>query len=158
MELDEIIDLFFDNIKHLFFPENWLQLDLKFSKSEIFSLLLIEKRHDITMTELADYINSPMSTSNGIIERLVKKGYVVRDRSESDRRIVVLRLTGEGEKLITGFKELVSGYLKMALETISEEEVKVLADIILKVVRAMQQKLGSGETPETREIRKIAIE
>lgn len=157
-DLEEIIGLVFENIKHLFFPEEWLQLDMKFSKFEIFAMLLIETRHEITMTELSEYINTPMSTANGIIERLVKQGYVVRDRSDTDRRIVVLRLTGDGLYLISGLKELVSGYLKMALEELTEEEVRVLIKIVLKVIHGLQNKIGAGQTSENKILKKIDIE
>lgn len=157
-DFDNIMDLFFENIKHLFFPENWLQIDLKFSKFEIFSMLLVDKRQEITMTELSEYINTPMSTANGIIERLVKKGYIIRDRSDSDRRIVVLRLSEAGSQLIGGVKELVSGYLKMALEALDEEEIQTLIDIIFKVVRSFQSKMDAEQKTVSSEIRKISIE
>jgi DNA-binding MarR family transcriptional regulator len=155
---DEIIDLLFENVKHLFFPEDWFQLDLKFSKSEIFSLLLIDKRQEITMTELSEYIHSPMSTSNGIVERLLKKGCVLRGRSESDRRIVVLRLTEEGARFISGFRELISGYLKMALEELSAEEVETLIGIVMKIIRGLRNRTDAGQTPVERPVRNIAIE
>ncbi len=158
MEYDEIFDLFFENIKQLFFPENWLQMDLKFSKLEIFSMLYIDKQHEITMTEIAESIQSPMSTANGVIERLVKKGYVERDRSDSDRRIVVLRLTEDGSRLIVGFKETISAYLKIALAELSEEEVKTIMEILLKVVRGMQKRFAEEQKPESAELKKIVIE
>lgn len=158
-DLNEVIDLFFDNIKHLFFPESWLQIDLKFSKSEIFAMLLIEKKHEITMTELSEYINAPMSTANGLVERLFKKGYVIRDRSDLDRRIVVLRLTEEGAQLLANIKGIVSSYLKMALEDLSQEEIQFLADIAIKIIHSLQKKISTepASSAETK-IRKIDIQ
>jgi DNA-binding MarR family transcriptional regulator len=156
--LEEIIDFFFENINHLFFPENWLQLDLKFSKSELFTLLLIDRRREITMTELADYISAPMSTANGVAERLVKKGIVTRDRSDADRRIVVLRLSEEGTRLVAGFKDLASGYLKAAMEELSEEEIETLAGIALKIIRGLQRRLDPGSGQEDQPVRQIPIE
>jgi len=159
-EFNDILELFFGNIKKLFFPEDWLQIDLKFSKSEIFAMLLVDRKKEITMTELADYINVSMSTANGIIERLVKKGYVKRDRSDSDRRIVVLQLTEEGSQLVLNLKEFVSRYLKMALEELTEEEVQSLIDIVLKIMRGLQRKTDKDASakPAESEIRKIPIE
>lgn len=160
-EFNDILELFFGNIKKLFFPEDWLQIDLKFSKSEIFAMLLIDKKKEITMTELADYINVSMSTANGIIERLVKKGYVKRDRSDSDRRIVVLQLTTEGSQLVINLKEFVSRYLKMAFDELTDEEIQSLIDIVLKIMRGLQRKMdadAAAAKPAENEIRKIPIE
>ena len=158
MAPEEILELFFDNIKSLFFPELWLQLDLKFSKSELVSMLLIDMRHEITMTELADDINAPMSTANGVIERLVKKGYVVRDRSDADRRIVVVRLTGDGEALISGIKDMIAGYIGTALGALSEAETSTLISIVMKLVRVFQSRRAAGETQVNPELKKIIIE
>ena len=158
MGAEEILDLFYENLKPLFFPESWLQLDMKFSKSEIFTLMLMEKRQEITMTELSEYLNAPMSTANGIVERLIKKGYADRDRSETDRRIVVVRLTPAGSRLIEDLKETVSGLLKTVLSELSEEEVSTMVSIVLKVVHSLQHKLSPAENAAGQELKKISIE
>jgi DNA-binding MarR family transcriptional regulator len=158
MNLDDIIDLFFENIKQLYLPDSFLQLDMKFSKSELLSMVLIDKRQEITMTELSDYISTPMSTANGIIERLVKKGYISRERSEADRRIVVLKLTPDGAKLIAWMRDYVSVYLKMALEDLSGDEIQTLISIIMKIVRSLQNKMSQQAIVEAETIRSISIE
>jgi DNA-binding MarR family transcriptional regulator len=158
VDANDLIDLFFDNIKHLFFPENWLQLDLKFTKSELFGMILIDKRKEITMTELSDYIKTPMSTANGIIERLVKKGLVVRERSDSDRRIVVLRLTEEGARFIGSLKELVSGYLNVILSELSEEETAALTATVLKIVKILQNRLDVEHQSSPEVMKQIPID
>ena len=43
---------------------------MKLSKTEIFSILYLDKRKEITMTELVEYINVPMSTATGIVTDL----------------------------------------------------------------------------------------
>ena len=159
-ELDKIADIFFDQIKNLFFPGNWLNLDLKFSKSEIFSMLLLDKRKEITMTDLAGFLNSPMSTANGIINRLVEKGYVVRERSEEDRRIVVLHLTPSGEEFIESLKELVSGYLKVVIDDLSEEEKQFLIKIAMRTMDNLRNKFNNCEAVSSpdQQIKNIEIE
>lgn len=159
-DLDHIVDLLIDNMKKLFFPEEWIELDLKFSKSEIFTLLYLDKRKEITMTELVDYINSPMSTATGIVDRLVKSGYVLRDRGESDRRIVILRLTEAGTELVQKFKQIITHYISMVLEDLSEEEKQFMISIVLKVIGNMQKMLDSKaeEDTKSKELKTIEIE
>jgi MarR family transcriptional regulator, organic hydroperoxide resistance regulator len=158
-DFDYIEDLLMENIKKLFFPE-WINLDLKFSKSEIFTLLLLDKRNEITMTELTEYINSPMSTATGIVDRLVKNGYIIRDRSETDRRIVVLRLTEKGSQFVDNLKNQISGYINMAVKDLTEEEKKFMTGILLKIMHNLQNKLNSGISANENkdEIKKIDIE
>ncbi|WP_366924634.1 MarR family transcriptional regulator [Metallumcola ferriviriculae] len=158
--LEDLLNLFIENAKKLFFPEEWVKLDLNFSKSEIFTMLLLDKREEITMTELVSNINSPMSTATGLIDRLVKKGYVQRDRSETDRRLVVLTLTEEGSQLIKRLKEMISEYINMIVDDLTEEEVQFLTRIILKIMQNLQTTLDNTKTKVQAEedIKNIDIE
>lgn len=160
LEIDDIVDIVIENVKKLFFPEEWISLDLKFSKSEIFTLLFLDKRHEVTMTELVEYINSPMSTATGIVDRLVRNGYVKRDRSETDRRIVILKLTEEGNRFIKNLKDIISQYLDMVLNDLTEEEKEFLAHIVIKIVNNLQRKLDNNivEDKNMNAIKKINIE
>ncbi|OGO79144.1 MAG: hypothetical protein A2Y23_06230 [Clostridiales bacterium GWB2_37_7] len=160
LDLDHIVDLLIDNIKKLFFPEEWIELDMKFSKFELFTMLFLDKRKEITMTELVEYINSPMSTATGIADRLVKNGYIIRERSETDRRIVILRLSEEGSQWVKKLKDMISGYLSMVLNDLTEEEKQFMTAIVFKVMNKLQEKLikpSPGEQNK-KDIRKIEIE
>jgi hypothetical protein len=41
IDLENIIDLLIENIRKFFSFEEWIELDMKFSKSEIFTLFII---------------------------------------------------------------------------------------------------------------------
>jgi DNA-binding MarR family transcriptional regulator len=159
-DLDDIVDLLIENVKKLFFPEEWIKLDLKFSKSEIFTMLFIDKRKEITMTELVEYINTPMSTATGIVDRLVKGGYIERGRSETDRRIVILRLTEKGSKLIKSLKDLISKYVNIVLEDLSEEEKQFMIHIVFKVINKLQSEFNTikPDNQNKENLKKIDIE
>lgn len=158
-DLEDIVDLLIENLKKLFFPEEWIELDLKFSKFEIFAMLLLYKSSEVTMTELVEYINVPMSTATGIVDRLVKKGYIARERSETDRRIVVLKLTEEGSNLVKNLKDLICKYLNMILQDLTEEEKQSMAHIAMKIMNKLQKGLSFNDSAEQKnDIKKISIE
>ncbi len=54
----------------------------------------------ISMRQLSDRLYLHVSTVSGIVDRLVKRGYVVRERCEEDRRIVKLKITADGRRVI----------------------------------------------------------
>jgi DNA-binding MarR family transcriptional regulator len=158
-DFNDLSEFLFENIKKVFFPEEWLDIDLKFSKSELFAMLIIDKRKEITMTELAEYIHSPMSTATGIIDRLVKGGYIRRDRSESDRRIVVLHLDEKGNNMITELKNVMSKYSNAIIEDLTQDEKQFLTEIIFKVVNRLKTKFTDvSKEKEIGSIKKIEIE
>lgn len=139
-DIDELIDLFVHNSKKLFFPKEWINLDLKFSKSEIFTLILLDTKKEITMTELADNINAPMSTATGIADRLVKNNYIERKRSKQDRRIVVLKITKKGNQLVIDLKDVISKYINVVIDDLTDEEKQFLIKIIFKIISSLQSK------------------
>jgi MarR family transcriptional regulator, organic hydroperoxide resistance regulator len=55
---------------------------------------------EITVGGLSQRMYLHISTVSGIVDRLESRGYLLRRRSEEDRRVVHLKLTGKGEKAI----------------------------------------------------------
>lgn len=159
-DLDNIIDTVIDNVMKVFSFDEWIELDLKFSKSEIFTLLYLDRRKELTMTELVEYINSPMSTATGIADRLVRNGCISRQRSESDRRVVILTLTDKGSQLVRDLKDMLLGYINMAVEELTEEETRFLTSIIYKMLGSLQRRIGREAQESTKDqiVKTIKIE
>jgi DNA-binding MarR family transcriptional regulator len=158
-EVENIWDLIFNNLKKLLYPREWISLDLEFSKSELFTMLLVDKQVEIIMSNIADYINVSMSTANGIVERLVKNGYLTRERSDSDRRIVVVRLTEKGKKLIDELKSKLFEYIKLIYDALNEEERTLLFKIFTKITAILERK--ASDNPDTgvpNQLKQITIE
>jgi DNA-binding MarR family transcriptional regulator len=160
MLYSELSDIIFDTIKKVIFPEEWLKIDLSLSKHEIFALMIVDRRGEIIMSQIADYVNIPMSTATGIVDRLVKNGYLERNRSESDRRIVIIKLTTKAKELVNEIKNVGSKYFSMINEALTDEERTVLTRLITKIISIINKKNelspGTGDT-ET-QIAKINIE
>ncbi|MEW6622917.1 MAG: MarR family transcriptional regulator [Bacillota bacterium] len=159
-EYDNLMDFFLDNFKKVFYPEEWIGLDLTLSKTEIFVLLLLDRHDEVIMSQIADYINIPMSTATGIVDRLVKKGHVKRERSDADRRIVLLRLTEKGKELLQGFKTSVNKYLELINEGLTEEEKNLLIKLALKVIKLFEKDAAPGDqdTAGSGTVKRIEIE
>ncbi|PLR78477.1 MarR family transcriptional regulator [Bacillus sp. V3-13] len=58
-----------------------------------------------------------------VTDSLVKKGFISRIRSEKDRRIVEMALTGAGELLVKALEEKKSDYLRSKFNSFSEQEL-----------------------------------
>lgn len=159
IQYENIFDLFFNSFKKLIYPEEWISLDLNFSKSELFTMLLIDKHGEIIMSKIADYINVSMSTANGIVERLVKNGYLKRDRSDLDRRIVVVCMTDKGKTVVAELKNMVFEYIKLVYEELDDEERKLIFKVFDKITNIFSErgKKTQADMPEN-QLKKINIE
>lgn len=155
----EILRLILDNIRKVFYPEEWIGIDLAVSKTEMFALLFVDQRGEVIMSQIADFINAPMSTATGIIDRLVKNEYLKRERSETDRRIVLIRLTDKGKSLVEEVKDVFFRYISMVNEVLTDEEEQQLLNIFQKVIGVINNNHGNDtEYDEAKSIKKIEIE
>jgi DNA-binding MarR family transcriptional regulator len=133
IEVNEFYDTIFEALRKILYPEELIDMDLCLSKTELMTLLQVERNGEIIMSQIANYINIPMSTATGVIDRLVRKGYMERTRSESDRRIVAIRLTGEGKRLAEEIKGSLLGFAAQVLNELTDDEKELLLRIISKV-------------------------
>ena len=60
----------------------------------------ISKNEEITPGRLAEAISLSQATVSGILERLEKRDLVIRRRSESDRRRVLVRTTAKADQML----------------------------------------------------------
>jgi DNA-binding MarR family transcriptional regulator len=113
--------------------------DLALTPREFNILILLGKREELIMTELAAMIDSPLSTATRVVDRLVKKKLVQRERSERDRRIVIIRASEQGKLLHQDMqqKHLAASY-KM-LQILTEEEREVYVGLVGKLAAGLRQ-------------------
>lgn len=82
------------------------------------------------MSTVAKKLSITVGTLTTAINSLVKKGYVNRVRSEEDRRVVLLSLTGKGEKAYLHHENFHREMIEATLQGLSEEETKVLVQAL----------------------------
>ncbi|MBS9338603.1 MarR family transcriptional regulator [Fructobacillus sp. M2-14] len=106
----------------------------------IYAISMYEKK---TASQVAKAVHLSPSAMTTAIDRLVEKGYVVRRRSEADRRVVYLGLTHHGRVLFrahrafhlkltkamfTGFSDEAADILEKALQNLRKYLQDLLAD------------------------------
>jgi DNA-binding MarR family transcriptional regulator len=158
--LEGFIFEFIDQCKFLFFPEQWNNTFLDYSKNEVFALFYVYRKSSANMTEIADYLGVPLNTATGIVGRLEKRGVIKRERDVVDKRVVTIVMCEEGKEfLVTQMKEL-EHYYELFMDAVTEEEKLVLFRIAAKFLDIMTNNLAKKEQlQETKKtIRKIIIE
>lgn len=78
------------------------------------------------MSTVAKGLSITVGTLTIAINSLVKKGYVNRERSERDRRVVYISLTEKGQAAFKHHKEFHKNMIDATIKGLSEEETKVL--------------------------------
>jgi DNA-binding MarR family transcriptional regulator len=76
-----------------------LARELDLSPVQLHSLRMLEPREETPMRALARQLFCDPSNVTGIVDRLVARGLVERRESETDRRVKIIRLTQQGERV-----------------------------------------------------------
>lgn len=78
---------------------------------------------DKNMSTIAKSLDITMGSLTTAMNGLVLKGYVVRERSETDRRVVTVRLTEKGVKAFHHHAEFHRKMAEAALQNLDESEI-----------------------------------
>ncbi|MBO9599645.1 MAG: MarR family transcriptional regulator [Cohnella sp.] len=92
------------------------------SPVQLFVLGKLTEHPNIRLSELADLMYIGNSTMSGIIDRMVKAGYVSRERTEADRRAMTLNLTDKGRELRKAAEETRIAMLEPLLQ-LSDQDI-----------------------------------
>lgn len=119
-----------------------LEIEQKALRSGVFKDLSVAEIHTIeaigmykkrTMTEVACQLDITLGTLTTAINHLVRKGYVVRTRSEEDRRIVYIQLTKRGKLAYRVHGKFHMDMVRATIEGLTEEEEEVLVKSLEKL-------------------------
>ncbi|QTD39534.1 MarR family winged helix-turn-helix transcriptional regulator [Sporosarcina sp. Te-1] len=157
--MEQLFEQFFKNgLKPLSLFPDTSHLQAHFTSSDLSALVLIKIHGQLTMSEMAKHLGAPLSTVTSISKRLVRKGSIYREKSAQDQRIIVNRLTKEGDMIA----EEVLGLLKESFykieEALTPEELQQFFHLALKVAKALQQEPTRNRENKSKKVRSIEIE
>lgn len=117
---------------------------------QILVLRMLHYKPNIGLAELAESLQLGNSTMSGVVERLVSAELVVRERSSTDRRLLTMRLTPEGEaKQEEAFGE--DSWMTKRLYSILEIPEKDLEHLFTthnQILEKLQREEGDGTINE----------
>ncbi|MCG8400054.1 MAG: MarR family transcriptional regulator [Firmicutes bacterium] len=154
----DIYEFILDNIQKIVVPEEIITIELSISRFELLALVLSDKYETVTMSNLAQGMSVPMSTATGIVDRLVKKELLKRDRSEEDRRVVTVSLTKNGKALVEDLKKHFHNYLDRVRGLLSEEEFKTGLQLVRKIILGFQKSESKSHEKPNQHRKSIKIE
>jgi len=104
-----------------------------FTSSEFSFLRAISENQSQNVSSLASTLGVSNSHATSVMDRLADKNLITRTRSEKDRRVVVFKLTDEGEEVFNSLDQKREAYMKERFDTLSKDEIKELLRIFKKL-------------------------
>ncbi|MCG7408654.1 MarR family transcriptional regulator [Paenibacillus sp. ACRRX] len=112
------------------------QLDIKrygLNPSEFAVLELLFHKGPTPIQQIGSRILLASGTMTYVIDKLAAKGLIVRQSCESDRRVIYVQLTPDGETLMERIFPEHAQVLHDAIGTLSTEEQEKLVELLKKV-------------------------
>ncbi len=131
-------------------PQDWLTTDLTMPQLKVMTILWREG--PARMSELASGLAVTLATATGVVDRLVDKGYVAREGLPGDRRVVICRLSQEGEEFMKAL--WLSGRVQIGriLEVMTPEQLKIVAqgtEVFIEAAKKLQAASGGRKAAES---------
>ena len=112
--------------------------DQELSFSQWTTLVALHDGRITTAGDLAHNICHDAGSLTRLIDEMVRRGLVSRNRSEADRRVVTLALTSRGRDLVEALAPRVMNYWNGLLAGFSHAEVDTLINLLTRLVLAAE--------------------
>lgn len=118
----------------------WVEKECGISGSQLWSMAEIEASPGIKVSMLAQQLGVHLSTASNMVRRLEELELVNRMRIGEDHRVVQLKLTTKGEKILERAPRPLAGILQQALADLPQARLESLNADLGEVIRLMKFK------------------
>ena len=100
----------------------------------------------VTASDLCRLIHHDTGAFTRVLDQLEERGYIVRERSQQDRRVVQLQLTPAGRKQALELTPLVVDGLNWALRDFSKAEFQEFTRLLNKLIARLKEPAAQKES------------
>lgn len=97
-----------------------------------------------TIGDIAQYMDVTLPTVTVAINKLEKKGYVTKNKSESDGRVVNIKLTRQGQKMNAAHRYFHKHMVRVVGNHFNDEELKILIRC-MSIINDMFKTMGDND-------------
>jgi DNA-binding MarR family transcriptional regulator len=112
---------------------------LGITTSQMIILSLVKKNEGISIKELAENMNITSSAATQQVNNLVKKGYLLREESNVDRRLVNIHISEEMDKKIDIVETSLLKQMHVFFSEMTDEELEMVRRITNRIFDHIQQ-------------------
>ena len=132
---DKVLEISRDFLKY--YSEEAYKVKLTLSQIAILDVLSRDK--ESTMSDMARAMNVTTAAMTGMIDRLVRDGYVARANDTDDRRVIKIKLTAKGNAAVKSSLENKKHMISRVFGVLPQKE----RDEYLKILMRIRQVLNT---------------
>jgi DNA-binding MarR family transcriptional regulator len=107
------------------------------SGAQIWAMAALRDQPGLKVSELAQALTIHTSTASNLLDKIEKAGFIRRERSRDDQRVVRLYLTESGATALEKAPQPLTGLLTHALDQLSDAALKRLNEDLAALIAHM---------------------
>jgi DNA-binding MarR family transcriptional regulator len=108
------------------------------SGSQLWILKEVASSPNIGVTQVSENLSIHQTTCSLLVEKLVKKNLITKERSQEDQRRVGLKATDEGLAILAKAPQPVEGILPSAVNSMDDQSLKKLNDALTLLIEELE--------------------
>jgi DNA-binding MarR family transcriptional regulator len=113
--------------------------------SQLKLLKLVDRTEAYNISQVADFLGVSNAAASKAVDRLVRRGLLVRSEAEGDRRAVELSLTEAGQRILDEYEVVTAEALEQIFGQFSADGLRQTADLLDKLSLSL---VDEGRTKE----------
>lgn len=152
-EKEKLLDALNNMMKtsiHLYMAQlNHYSKEINVTMPQMNILFKLFRVKSITVNEVSEVFEISKPAASQLLDKLVTRGFIIREESTTDRRIKYHSLTVEGKKTITNFFKKVKGLTAEVVDLMELEEYQDKTEILVSLTDKMT-KIAGEENKESK--------
>ena len=112
------------------------------SMAQLHILYTLQGSGEMPMSRLAEVLHVSLSSATGLIDRIEERGFVERTRVPEDRRIVLIRVTDAGRRMLEEVDAVSSDLLRSVFGRIGRSQLGAVGRAIAELRGALEEETG----------------
>ena len=111
--------------------------NLNLTKTQLFILMALMRNQSLNMSQISIYIASSQEQATRAVAPLVTSGLLERFYDESNRKLVLVRLTEMGKEFIRAKKQFISKHLLDCFDVLTGQDEDELLDALERTLKIL---------------------
>ena len=112
------------------------------SMAQLHILYTLQRNGEMPMSRLADVLDVSLSSATGLIDRIEERGFVERIRVPEDRRVVLIRVTDAGRRMLDEVDAVGTELLRSVFGRIGRSQLAAVGRAIAELRRGLEETTG----------------
>jgi len=117
------------------------------SMAQLHILYTLQRGGEMPMSRLAEVLHVSLSNATGLIDRIEERGFIERTRVPEDRRVVVIRVTETGRRMLEEVDAISSDLLRSVFARIGPTQVAGVGRAFAALRRGLEEATGVPSDP-----------